>query len=151
MLGFHRDAALVYAVEELGVKHIIVMGHYGCPTVGAALMGNTTTTTKNKNHVQPANSTQGGNHTSTEVEAWMQPIRDVYLSSNRQACVFSFFFSNLFNFVLRSEIIALRSNSTTFTTLPEASNGMHTPLMFVHGTKLLLSRFPCSRGGKCQS
>ncbi|KAJ7502879.1 carbonic anhydrase [Mycena galericulata] len=94
----NANAALVYGVEELGVKHIIVMGHYGCPTVGEALMSNTTTTKR----AETGNSTH--NHTSEEVESWIQPIREVYLSSNR------------------SEIVALRNNATPLTMIPNATD-----------------------------
>ncbi|KAJ6558461.1 carbonic anhydrase [Mycena vulgaris] len=101
----NADAALVYGVEALGVKHIIVMGHYGCPTVGAALVSNATTTLGHKSRAEPNH-----NHTSKEVEAWIQPIHEVYLSSNRQLPILS-------------EIIALRNNKTAFPTgIPDASH-----------------------------
>ncbi|TFK23686.1 carbonic anhydrase [Coprinopsis marcescibilis] len=31
------DAAITYAIQELGVQHIIVLGHYGCPGVSKAI------------------------------------------------------------------------------------------------------------------
>ena len=31
------DAAITYAIEELGVKHLIVLGHYGCPGIARAI------------------------------------------------------------------------------------------------------------------
>jgi len=50
-------AVVQYAIETLGVKHIIVCGHYGCGGVRAVL----------------DNNFGGQNH----VERWLQPLRDV--------------------------------------------------------------------------
>ncbi|KAF5326373.1 hypothetical protein D9611_000005 [Ephemerocybe angulata] len=33
------DAAITYAIEDLGVQHIIVLGHYGCKGVSRAITG----------------------------------------------------------------------------------------------------------------
>lgn len=51
------DSAVTYAVKDLGVTHVIVMGHYGCSSVAAGMSGGQ--------------------------EAWSAPIRELYQSSNR--------------------------------------------------------------------
>ncbi len=50
-------AVVQYAIETLGVKHIIVCGHYGCGGVRAVLENNF-----------------GG---QAHVERWLQPLRDI--------------------------------------------------------------------------
>ncbi len=48
-------SVLEFAVETLGVKHIIVCGHYGCGGVNAAMDG----------------------HRHGVIDHWLQPIRDI--------------------------------------------------------------------------
>jgi len=56
-------AAVSYAVQELGVKHIIVLGHYGCKSVEKA--------------TSPIPGTNRG------LQRWLQPVSDLYTSSER--------------------------------------------------------------------
>ncbi|TFK34136.1 carbonic anhydrase [Crucibulum laeve] len=70
---FHEEdlttnAVLSYAVETLAVKHVILMGHYGCGGVAAAMapLGEKPT--------HPAHCA---------VQEWIKPIRDVYQRSER--------------------------------------------------------------------
>ncbi|KAG9221400.1 hypothetical protein CCMSSC00406_0008344 [Pleurotus cornucopiae] len=62
------NAVLVYATAHLGVHNIIVMGHYGCGGVAAAV-------TSTVNSKQDASK--------DPIEAWIWPIRDIYLKSKR--------------------------------------------------------------------
>jgi len=61
------NAAVAYAIESLHVQHIIVLGHYGCKGVEAAI----TKSTK----------------TSRMVRDWVKPISDLYSKSRRQEIV----------------------------------------------------------------
>lgn len=61
------DAAITYAIEDLGVKHIIVLGHYGCPGVQKAIAES-----KTNNH---------------PVTKWIKPIADFYKKARRQEIV----------------------------------------------------------------
>ena len=63
----NAQSVLAYAVAELGVKHIILMGHYGCGGVGASI-------------IPPPASVDAANGA---VQAWIQPIREIFQSSSR--------------------------------------------------------------------
>jgi carbonic anhydrase len=65
-------SVLSYGVQSLGVGHIIVMGHYGCGGVGAAMMPSPNTT-----------DDPSGN----SVQTWINPIRYTYQNSNRSEIV----------------------------------------------------------------
>ena len=60
-----RNAALSFAVESLKVKHVIILGHYGCGGVAAAMM--------------PYDAEAVG----VAVQNWISPIRDIYRTSPR--------------------------------------------------------------------
>jgi len=60
------DAAITYAVEDLGVKHIIVLGHYGCPGVKKAI---------------------AGSNANSPVIKWIKPIADFYKNARREEIV----------------------------------------------------------------
>ncbi|KAG6838631.1 hypothetical protein H0H87_002649 [Tephrocybe sp. NHM501043] len=66
----NSKAVLAYAVNVLHVKHVIVMGHYGCGGVAAA--------------------TQAHNAIDEDdpVQAWIAPIRHIYETSERYVVVF---------------------------------------------------------------
>ncbi|KXN86497.1 Carbonic anhydrase [Leucoagaricus sp. SymC.cos] len=68
----NTHAVLAYAVAELGVKHVIVMGHYGCGGVAAAIAS------------PPAASIDAANGV---VQDWIKPIRELFQSSNRPEIV----------------------------------------------------------------
>jgi len=57
----NAGAVLEYAVEVLGVRHVIVCGHYGCGGVRATLEG----------------GLRG------DVGAWLRPVRDLYTRERR--------------------------------------------------------------------
>ncbi|KAJ8482339.1 hypothetical protein ONZ45_g14984 [Pleurotus djamor] len=65
------NSVLLYAVHHLGVSHIIVMGHYGCGGVAAAI----TSTMKSEKEAKDS------------IDRWIWPIRDVYLKSTRPEIV----------------------------------------------------------------
>ena len=61
-------SVLSYGVHALGVAHVIVMGHYGCGGVQAAMLPKPNTT---------------GDFPSSSVQKWINPIRRTFLNSNR--------------------------------------------------------------------
>lgn len=65
-------SVLSYGVTALGVNHIIVMGHYGCGGVQAAMLPKHDTT---------------GDPSRTAVQHWIDPIRQTFSSSNRSEIV----------------------------------------------------------------
>ncbi|KAG5645419.1 hypothetical protein DXG03_006243 [Asterophora parasitica] len=56
------DAAVAYAVNDIGVKYIIVIGHYGCRSIHMAMA------TKSMNGI---------------MQRWLQPITDIFFHSKR--------------------------------------------------------------------
>lgn len=60
------DAAVTYAIEDLGVQHIIVLGHYGCKAAARAITG-----MKKEN----------------AISKWIQPIADFYKRARRMEIV----------------------------------------------------------------
>ncbi|KAF8070409.1 carbonic anhydrase [Lyophyllum atratum] len=56
------DAAVAYAVNNLGVQHIIVLGHYGCKSVHTAMAA------------QPMDRI---------LQTWLQPVADIFSRSKR--------------------------------------------------------------------
>ena len=65
------QSVLAYGTGELGVQHIIVMGHYGCGGVEAAILA------------KPASQDAG----SGAVQQWIQSIREILSSSSRAELV----------------------------------------------------------------
>jgi carbonic anhydrase len=86
------DAAVAYAIESLHVKHIIVLGHYGCKGVETAIAAK-----KSKS--------------SRLVRDWVRPITDLYSSSRRREIV-----------VLRDSRKPKRGQDHGITTPPPASD-----------------------------
>jgi carbonic anhydrase len=68
MFSLLSQSVLSYAVAELGVNHIIVMGHYGCGGVAASIAS------------PPVNQIDAANGA---VQNWIEPIREIFRSSNR--------------------------------------------------------------------
>jgi len=68
----NRKAALAYSVSHLGVQHVIVMGHYGCGGVAAAISG------------PPAGHLDEGD---LAIHAAVSSIRQLYKTSNRAEIV----------------------------------------------------------------
>lgn len=68
----NAHAVLSYAVAELGVKHVIVMGHYGCGGVAASIAS------------PPVGVTDTANGA---VQGWISPIRRLYETSTRPEIV----------------------------------------------------------------
>lgn len=65
-------SVLSYGVQSLGVGHIIVMGHYGCGGVAAAMLPKPNTT---------------GDPSGSSVQSWINPIRFTYMNSTRPEIV----------------------------------------------------------------
>ncbi|TFK72481.1 carbonic anhydrase [Pluteus cervinus] len=68
----NAHSILSYAVSVLGVKHVIVMGHYGCGGVAAAI-------------ASPPESPVDA--AFSEVENWIEPIRALFQASSRPEIV----------------------------------------------------------------
>lgn len=66
------NSILSYAVTVLGVQHVIVVGHYGCGGVAASIAS------APKPPIDAANAA---------VQAWIDPIRQLYLTSEREEIV----------------------------------------------------------------
>ncbi|KIM36906.1 hypothetical protein M413DRAFT_31303 [Hebeloma cylindrosporum] len=67
----NSNAVLSFAVETLKVKHVVVMGHYGCGGVAESM----------KSLQQPIPPTE------VAVQGWIRPIRDIYQTSTRPEIV----------------------------------------------------------------
>ncbi|KAF9787795.1 carbonic anhydrase [Thelephora terrestris] len=65
-------SALSYPVSELGVEHVIVMGHYGCGGVGASILA------------RPAENIS---YADGAVQNWIEPIRHLFQTSTRPEIV----------------------------------------------------------------
>ncbi|KAF8068971.1 carbonic anhydrase [Lyophyllum atratum] len=65
----NAHSVMSYAVAELGVKHVIVMGHYGCGGVAAAIA------TAPSAPIDAANGA---------IQNWIDPIRAIFQTSTRQ-------------------------------------------------------------------
>ncbi|EAU89669.2 carbonic anhydrase [Coprinopsis cinerea okayama7 len=65
-------AIVSYGVEHLHVKHIIVMGHYGCGGVQAAIA---------------SPPPLPWDEATTSIQTWIKPIRKLYQTSNRREIV----------------------------------------------------------------
>lgn len=59
---------MYFAMGHLHATNIVVMGHYGCAGIAAAI------------DPQPE---EPMDRTSRAVETWVAPIRDLYMTSNR--------------------------------------------------------------------
>ncbi|KAF9477103.1 carbonic anhydrase [Pholiota conissans] len=68
----NSNAVLSFAVETLKVKHVVVMGHYGCGGVAAAMVPLTGPPKR------PAD---------VAVQGWIEPIRHIYETSTREEIV----------------------------------------------------------------
>jgi len=66
------ESVLSYGVSVLGVEHVIVMGHYGCGGVAAAIAS------PPKAPIDAANGL---------IQAWIEPIREVFAKSTRPEIV----------------------------------------------------------------
>lgn len=65
-------SVLSYAVTELGVSHVIVMGHYGCGGVGASIL---------------PRPTDNSSYAGEAVQNWIEPIRNLFQTSPRPEIV----------------------------------------------------------------
>jgi len=60
------DASITYAIEELGVNHIIVLGHYGCKGVARAI---------------------AKNEKENSITKWLKPVKKFYQRARRNEIV----------------------------------------------------------------
>jgi carbonic anhydrase len=68
----NAQAVLSYAVAGLGVKHVIVMGHYNCGGVEAAIAS------------APSAQVDAAN---AAIQNWIEPIREIFHTSDRPEIV----------------------------------------------------------------
>jgi len=68
----NAHSVVTYGVSALGVQHVLVMGHYGCGGVAAAMT--------------PAPSLKAGEPMGLVMD-WIAPIREVYRTSTRKEIV----------------------------------------------------------------
>lgn len=88
--SFNRDAAIAYAIEHAHVQHVIVLGHYGCKGVEAAITQSTTA--------------------SSLVRAWVKPIANLYARTRRYHEFLSTSGTCLLTRTCRREIVILRDS-----------------------------------------
>jgi len=68
----NTQSVLSYAVAGLGVKHVIVMGHYNCGGIGAAIAS------------PPSAQVDAAN---AAIQNWVEPIREIFQTSERPEIV----------------------------------------------------------------
>ena len=66
------NSVMAYGVRVLGVQHVVVMGHYGCGGIAAAIASAPKTNINVATHI---------------VQTWIGDVRALYLSSNRTEIV----------------------------------------------------------------
>lgn len=89
-----RNAVLSFAVESLRVKHVVVLGHYGCGGVAESMMP------LREPYIRPAD---------IAVQAWILPIRQIYWTSTRCVPILARLqYDVLTPLVVRAEIVAHR-------------------------------------------
>ncbi|KIM31864.1 hypothetical protein M408DRAFT_327270 [Serendipita vermifera MAFF 305830] len=64
----NAQSVMAYGVRVLGVQHVVVMGHYGCGGIAAAIASAPKTNINVATHI---------------VQTWIGDVRALYLSSNR--------------------------------------------------------------------
>ncbi|KAF9552587.1 carbonic anhydrase [Agrocybe pediades] len=69
----NSNAVLSFAVETLKVKHVVVMGHYGCGGVASSML--------------LVNMDQVTRPADIAVQKWISPIREIYETSERKEIV----------------------------------------------------------------
>ncbi|KAG2019973.1 carbonic anhydrase [Coprinopsis cinerea AmutBmut pab1-1] len=89
----NSNAVLAYAVGTLGVKHVVVLGHYGCGGVAASmtpLPDGWETHVNGETASNVASITEGSEvacpppaASDLAVQKWIQPIRHIYNTSER--------------------------------------------------------------------
>jgi carbonic anhydrase len=68
----NSESSVAYSIKVLGIQHVIVLGHYGCGGVAAAI-------------ASPPSAPIDA--TDNIVQAWIQPIRDLFETSDRKEIV----------------------------------------------------------------